>query len=291
MDELVKVDWLQRHLDDPDLVILEATVVFEIGEGGTLSFHSGRADWEAAHIPGSAFADILEDLSDPDSPYQFTLPSAARFGQAMGRAGIGSGVRVVVYDRTYTMWATRVWWMLRAFGFDEVAVLDGGFTAWCAAGAPVSSEPRDILPREFEGNIRPGWFVDRDEVERALGVDSTCLIDALPAAMYSGEQQPYARPGHIPGAMNAAALDIVDAENREFLPEARLREMFEPAFRPQTETVITYCGGGIAATADAFALRRLGRTKVAVYDGSLAEWSADASLPMEVGAGAATSDG
>lgn len=279
MDTLVEADWLLHQLDDPALRILECSVAFEDAADGTISFYSGRGDWQKSHIPGSAFADLLGDLSDSESELQFMLPSAERFAHAMGALGVGQGTRVVLYDRTWNMWATRLWWMLRAYGFDDAAVLNGGFTAWRALDAPVSSAPPRYPMANFEAKPRPGVFVGKEDVRAALAETSTCLVDALRPQIFRGEQVPYSRPGHISGALNVPALHLVDAHSKRFLNEDALRSHFSAAIdRP---AVVTYCGAGIAATVDAFLLHRLGHRRVAVYDGSLSEWSADPTLPME----------
>lgn len=284
MQSLVDVAWLQAHLNDADLRVLDCTVAFDVVEGGRLTFHSGRENWAKAHIPGSAFADIPGELSDTASPYQFTLPDAASFGAAMGRLGVGKGTRVVLYDTTYTMWATRVWWMLNAFGFHDAAVLDGGFTAWRAAGAPVSDDAPVVTPAEFDAYLDDGWFADKDVVHAAVAAgDTACIVDALMPDMYTGAQQPYERPGHLPGAINVPAVGIVDPDTRLFLDDTELRQRFAPALDDPDRPVITYCGGGIAATADAFVLRRLGKKNVAVYDGSMAQWTADPAMPLVLG--------
>jgi len=284
MDSLVDVAWLQENLTDPDLRVLDCTVAFEVGEGGVISFHSGRGDWEKSHIPGSGFADIIDDLSDTTGPHQFTLPSANAFGDAISALGVGAGNKVVVYDSTFTMWATRVWWMLKAFGFDDVAVLDGGFTAWQAARGPVTDKPTAHPKGEFNAALRPGWFVDTREVEGAISEPgSTCVIDALMPEMYTGAQNPYGRPGHIPGAINIPAVAVVDFDTRLFLHDVSLREHFALALDKPKQPVVAYCGGGIAATADAFLLRRLGKSDVAVYDGSMAQWTSDPNRPLVLG--------
>ena len=181
------------------------------------------------------------------------------------------------------MWATRVWW-LQAFGFENAAVLDGGFTAWQAAGAPVTDAPAELEPTKFTAVLQDGWFVGTEGVQDAItDPGSSCIIDALMLDMYTGAQTPYSRPGHIPGAINVPAVAVVDSDSRLFISEEKQREHFAPALGDPEQAVITYCGGGIAATADGFLLRRLGKTKVAVYDGSMAQWSADPSLPLVLG--------
>ena len=284
MDSLVDTAWLQAHLDDTDLRILDCTVAFELGEGGKISFFSGREDYAQAHIPGSGFADILGELSNTDSPLLFTLPSAAKFSQSMEALGVGEGTRVVLYDTTYSMWATRVWWMLQAFGFEKAAVLDGGFTAWQAAGARISNQPSEVQSVKFNAAPRDGWFVETPDVQDAItDPTSTCLIDALMPDMYTGAQTPYSRPGHIPGALNVPAVSVVDPDTRLFISDDQIRERFAAALSDPKQSVTTYCGGGIAATADGFLLRRAGKQNVAVYDGSMAEWTADARLPLVMG--------
>jgi thiosulfate/3-mercaptopyruvate sulfurtransferase len=163
-------------------------------------------------------------------------------------------------------------------------VLDGGMTAWKAAGGPVTDEATRVIPATFTAELRDGWFVRKDDVRRAVDEPAaTCLIDALMPDMYTGKDTPYSRPGHIPGAINVAAVGVVDPDTRLFISGDEIRQRFAPALNDPGQNVITYCGGGIAATADAFLLRRAGKENVAVYDGSMAEWTADESMPLVLG--------
>jgi thiosulfate/3-mercaptopyruvate sulfurtransferase len=200
--ELVEGEWLVAHLGEPGLRIVDATVQIDPAVG----IRSGRADWEAAHIPGSSFADLFE-LSDPAAPaYTFTMPSATWFSEAMGRLGVGDGTRVVLYDARENMWAARLWWMLRAFGFDAAAVLNGGWTAWQLERRPVSSQPSSYPPTTFTPAPRRGLFVGKDEVLRAIDDPTACIVCALGRRQYRGERREYGRRrGHIPGACNVSA--------------------------------------------------------------------------------------
>ncbi|HST40668.1 MAG TPA: rhodanese-like domain-containing protein, partial [Conexibacter sp.] len=138
---LIDAAALDAHRDEPGLLIFDATVLLQRPpEGGPYEVLSGRAGYDAGHVPGAAFADLAGALSDPDAPRSFTLPSAERFAAAAGALGIGPDSHVVVYAQEATMWATRLWWLLRYFGFDAVSVLDGGLPAWTAAGLPLSTE-------------------------------------------------------------------------------------------------------------------------------------------------------
>jgi thiosulfate/3-mercaptopyruvate sulfurtransferase len=278
MDTLVSTEWLSEHLEDPDLVVLDCTVRVESDEGGGFRIVSGRADFEGGHIPSAGFADLMVDLSDGDSPLRFAVPTPEQFATAMGALGVGDDSRVVLYDGYGSAWAARVWWMLRWVGFDRAALLDGGLGAWIAEGRPLSTEPADRPAKRLTPAPRPELIADRDEVFAAIGNDAVQIIDALPAASYRGEMTLYDRPGHIPGASNVPAGALLDAAGH-YRPAEELAALLggDPGAR-----AITYCGGGISASSNAFVMTRLGFTDVAVYTASLQEWAADPANPLEV---------
>jgi len=279
MDTLVSAEWLHQHLDEPDLVVLDCTVMVGVDEQGDLRTSSGRANYEAGHIPGAGFADLMGELSDMESPLEFTLPTPEELVAAMSALGISDNSRVVLYSANYPAWAARVWWMLRWIGFERAALLDGGLAAWTAAGYPLSTEP----PRRTAGKLslilRPELIADRDEVFESLEDQDVRLIDSMSEAHFRGEIAMYDRPGHIPGASNIPTTLLMDETGR-FRPQDELEMLFDGDANDRT---ITYCGGGVAASANAFVLHRLGFTNVAVYAGSLDEWAADPANPMELG--------
>lgn len=277
-DTLVSADWLKQHIDDPDLVVLDATVIVEPDAAGNIRVLNGRANYESGHIPTAGFADLMGDLSDPDSPLQFGMPSPEQFAAAMGKLGVGDDSRVVLYDTMGLSWAARVWWMLRWIGFDRAALLDGGLTAWTAAGGSLSTEPVERVPRSLAVNLRPELIADQEEVRAAIDNDAIRLIDALPAMHFRGEWTMYDQPGHIPGATNSPVSSLFDEAGR-FKSVEELAALFGDNHDKRT---ITYCGGGIAASADAFALTRLGFKDVAIYAASLEEWTANPENPMEI---------
>jgi thiosulfate/3-mercaptopyruvate sulfurtransferase len=276
-EHLVDVGWLASNLADPALRVLDATVQIDPGVG----IRSGRPDWARAHVPGSGFADLFE-LSDPDQPdVTLTMPPAEHFAAVMGRLGVGDGSHVVLYDARENMWAARLWWMLRAFGFDDAAVLDGGWTMWQREGLPVCSRPCGHEPAQFTARPRPGLVVGKQDVLAAIDDPDVRLVNALGRRQHRGEVDEYGRPGHIPGSRNVTAWEILDRDTQRYRPLPELRARFGDLL--DAPRVITYCGAGVACSSDAFALHLLGHDDVAIYDGGLLEWCADPALPLEVG--------
>lgn len=285
---LATTEWLAENLGSPDLRVLECTVFLRPREDGRPGFLvvPGHEEWAAGHIPGAVFADLHHDLSDPAQALRFMMPPPEQFAAAMGRYGVGDTSRVVLYDRAGNMWAARIWWMLRAFGFDNARVLDGGWTRWVGEGRPISTEALSPAPARFTVSPRPGLIATKEDVLQAMASGGACIVNALNAAQYRGEVAPYGRPGRITGSVNVPAMGsagIVDPQTQLYRPTEEIRRRFEAAGARPGERLITYCGGGIAASSAAFAAAMAGYTDVAVYDASLSEWAADPSLPMETG--------
>jgi thiosulfate/3-mercaptopyruvate sulfurtransferase len=282
MSPLVTTDWLAARLNESDVRIFDCSVTLVPVEAG-VRLESGKAAWATGHIPGSGFADLLTDLSDKNTLLPIMMPPSVQFAEVLGQYGVGPGSRVVLYDTGSHTWATRVWWMLRAMGFDNAAVLDGGLRKWLTEARLLSVEPCRYPAAGFMTQPRAGSFVGKSDVRAAVDRPEICLINALSADEHSGRISRTARPGRIPGSGNVPAGSLVDPLTGVFLPLPELRAKFENQGALDGRQVVTYCGGGIAATSAAFTLVRLGVHNVAVYDGSMSEWSQDHSLPMEVG--------
>jgi thiosulfate/3-mercaptopyruvate sulfurtransferase len=237
MELIVTTDWLAGELGVEDLVVLDCTVFSHVGDG-TYVAESGRANFETAHIPGAGFADLIADLADADSPWDFALPTPKDFGAAMERLGVADGRRVVLYDESGSRWASRVWFMLRWIGFDHAATLDGGLKAWRAEGRQLDSGPDTSTPCAA-GSLslapRPHIVADKAEVMAAIDDGATCLVDAMPGAIYRGDVRPYSRGGHIAGAISIPAGSMVDDETGRFLPLDDVRAMFPD--RPEARMV------------------------------------------------------
>lgn len=220
------------------------------------SARRGRELYLEGHIPGASFLDVESDLSAPPSSPggRHPLPEAEDFARAAGAAGIGPGVYVVAYDQAMTGGAARLWWLLRHFGHDEVAVLDGGIGAWAG---PLRSGEERVEAREFTPRPREDDLIGAEELERRLGEDGLVVVDARAAERYRGEVEPIDPvAGRIPGAVN--------------LPFAQADEL--PAEILEAPEVVVYCGSGITACVDVLALARAGREDAKLYAGSWSDW-------------------
>jgi thiosulfate/3-mercaptopyruvate sulfurtransferase len=275
---LVSTQWLADHLGGESLVVLDATVLSVEGGGHV----AGDEEYLVhGHVPGAYSADLIDEFSDPDAPFSFTRPSREQFERAAGEHGISNETTVIVYDTASGQWASRLWWLLRSFGHDDVAVLDGGLTQWRLEERQLETGYTAPVARTFVAEERPGFWADRSEVEQvAAGDRAGALVCAVPAKEFSGEAPVRRRPGHIPGSVSVPARTLVDSESRRLLEPGLLAERLAPV--ASGERVILYCAAGIAATSAALALTVLGRTDVAVYDGSLNEWAADPDAALTV---------
>ena len=284
---LAETDWLAAQLGDPELVVLDCTThLIPVPDPNvTYTVKPGREDFEKGHIPGAQFLDLQADLSAPHPTLRFMLPGPDEFAAAMGRFGVGDNSRVVTYSTTTPQWAARVWWMLRNYGFDNAAVLNGGFQKWSREGRPVETGPGKSRPAA-KFTVRHGrrLMVGKDEVLAAIGDPATCTINALSREQHSGTGgNVYGRSGRIAGSANVPAASLVDPTTGAFLPPAEIRAKFEGIGAFDKRRAITYCGGGIAASTDALALVMLGHPDVKLYDASMSEWAKDPALPMETG--------
>lgn len=278
MDLLVSTQWLAEHLDDPDLVVLDTTVLVQQDENGKFTSASARKDYDAGHIPTAAYADLLGDLSDKSNPMEFVMPSPEQFRIAMGKLGVGNDSRVVLYSANYPAWAARLWWMLRWAGFDQVALLDGGLKAWVSEDRPLSVDPATYPEKEFTLSLRQNVIADQAEVLASINNDEILIIDAMNDAHYNGQFAMYDRPGHITSATSMPSTNLVD-ESGYFRSFDELEMMHDS---DRDARAITYCGGGVAASTVAFTMYRLGYSDVAVYMGSLQEWTKNPENPMTV---------
>ncbi len=283
-EQIVSTEWLASHLDDPGLRIFDCTtyLIYETGTGRPYRVESGRSDYDSGHIPGSAFIDLQEELSDKGAKTNFMMLPIEELARRAAAKGIGDDTRVILYSRKAMQWSTRIWWMLRAAGFENAAILDGGFDKWVAEGRPVSTTPHDYPAAHLTARRRPELFVGKDEMSGAIGDPQVCSINALAPELHSGASPRYGRPGRIPGSVNVPASNLQDPATFALRPPEQVAAIFKNIGAEKSKRILIYCGGGIAATLDAFLLHQLGYSNLAVYDASMSEWAKDPSLPIEV---------
>lgn len=265
---LIEASELVTLIDSPTLRLFDATVVFDPKAA------DARSRYEESHIPGAAFLDHA-NLSDPNSELMFTLPSEQTLAQGIGNLGISNDDTVVIYSSDMMPWATRAWWVLQYAGHRNVRVLNGGLPAWQAS---LESGSNTYPPAQFTPTLSPDMFASKEEVLQAIQNGGACVVNTLPPEVYRGESGVF-YDGHITGSVNHPMTQLMDGFA---LPDNdTLRERF--SIPPQGERLITYCGGGIAATLNACVAKLLGVNDVAVYDGSMSQWLAE-ELPVSQGA-------
>jgi thiosulfate/3-mercaptopyruvate sulfurtransferase len=275
MDDLVSTAWLADHLAERDLVVVDATMFMPS------SGRDARAEFGEAHIPGARFLDI-DQISDHAAPTPHMLPAPDQFGEAMNELGIGRGNRIVVYDNSPLRTAARGWFMLRHYGAERVAILDGGLGKWVAEGRPVEGgEPKPRSAR-FDTVPRRGEVVAKSDVRKGLGVP---LIDARGSGRFEGSEpdpRPGVAPGHIPGSRNLPFASLYN-DDGTFKRAEDLRAAFIAAGVDPERPFVASCGSGVTANSLIFAARLLGNRDARLYDGSWSEWGADPNTPKIIG--------
>ena len=279
-EALVSTEWLADHLDDPHVRIVDSSFK-QPGVTPTAS-----EDYDAGHIPGAVFFDI-DDVAEPGTSLPHMIPTAQRFAEKMTERGIGNEDTVVVYDANGLSSAGRAWWLLRLFGHDNVALLDGGLPKWKLEGRKLETAPPPSVPaRRFRARF------DADLVRSKAAMLSNTrsgweqTVDARSAGRFEGtaeETWPGRRQGHIPGSHNVPFDQVTDPQTKQLKSAEELRALFKGAGVTLDKPIVASCGSGVTACALAFALFLIGHERAAVYDGSWAEWGLPDGPPIETG--------
>lgn len=275
---LVSAEWLHDHITDPLVRVVD--VRWYLTEPAR-----GRAEYQESHIPGAAFVDLETELSSPrgQGPGRHPLPTPEAFRAVMERAGISNDTVVIAYDSSGGSAAARLWWLLRYFGHSQVALLNGGWQAWNAAGYPTTAEVPSFAAAQFTPTPQPDMLVDADAVERLRNTPGTLLLDARATERYEGRVEPIdPKAGHIPGARSAPFAGNLNADGT--LKSAdELRERYNALGAAQAEQIVCYCGSGVTAAHDVLALYLAGYSDAKLYEGSWSDWSSDPSRPVATG--------
>ena len=271
-EALASTDWLQTHLMDNDIRIVDCTVSFINPD----SYNKG-------HIPGAVSLDVIGQLSDPKGRVPLLILPESQFENLMGKLGIGNDTTVVVYDEFGGTWAARLWWALMYYGHNNVKILNGGLGKWKAEGREIETEASVATPTVFKAKTQARLIADIEDVKQAIEQDNIYLVDALNADHHFG-RKPFgpnvAPPGHIPSAINIPGPSNINKENGLLLAPVELKEHWSKLKANSQDKVITYCGAGYYGAFDLFALYQLGYSRVSLYDGSWIEWISDKTRPI-----------
>jgi len=278
-DALVSTEWLASHLNAPDVRIVDGSFFLPAQK------RDPKAEYAQKHIPGAVFFDI-DEIADTGSSLPHMLPSPEKFSSRVRKLGLGDGNRIVIYDTSPMTGACRVWWMFRAMGHKDVAVLDGGLPKWEAEGRPVTDDPTAPRDRHFTARLDNTLVRSIDDVRGLLDSKREQVVDARAAGRFKGETpEPRAglRSGHMPGAFNLPYTDLLDSKKGTMLPNAELAARIKASGIDPAKKVTASCGSGVTACVIGLALYLTGAPEAAIYDGSWTEWGGRADTPIVTG--------
>ncbi len=285
---LVSVSWLKGRINDPDIVVLDAT--YHLPSVGRDAF----TEFKAERLPGAFFFDV-DGIKDPANPLPHMVPDAETFEGAARALGINEDSHVICYDSYGLFSAARPWWMFRLFGHARVSVLDGGMKTWKAAGLTTETDPpkAPACDGEFTAKFRADLLRHAGDVLDIVESRRETILDARGAGRFAGtdpEPRKGLRSGHIPGSLNLPFNLLTNPETGKLRSAQELMVLYEGAgLHIGGEQIVTTCGSGVTACALAFGLALLGDDSVAVYDGSWSEWGAREDTPVETAQGTGAS--
>jgi thiosulfate/3-mercaptopyruvate sulfurtransferase len=279
MTPLVSTEWLARELGAPDLMVFDATKYLPNEP------KDGKAEFLSAHVQGARYFDI-DAVADPDTDLPHMVPSPGRFAKLLSAMGVGNTTRVVFYDQKGLASAARGWWLMRLFGHENAAVLDGGLPKWLKEGRPTEAgEPAPARELAFRPDFRSTRLRGVGDLLANVDSGTEQVLDARAAGRFTGavpEPRAGMRSGHIPGSRSLPYTDLLNTDGT-FRPVAELRDRFAAAGIDGSKPVITSCGSGVTACILTLGMVLSGLPEGAVYDGSWTEWGGRSDTPVAVG--------
>ena len=273
---IVSTEWLSKNINDPDLVILDGTYHLPTAN------RNASKEFPSKHIKGAFFFDI-DDIADADNTLPHMLPSDKVFSEKVGALGINNKKRVIVYDVYGMQSAARTWWMFRFFGHDNVAVLDGGLPKWIKDGYEISSSPVSSSSTTFKCNRRPDLVKNLGDIKNIIKENNEQIVDARSSGRFNGtEPEPRAgmRSGHMPGAISLPFTAFLNPDDKTYFSADKINQVVNSLNIDLKKPITTTCGSGVTACALSLGLFLIGKTDVAVYDGSWSEWGALTDTPI-----------
>jgi thiosulfate/3-mercaptopyruvate sulfurtransferase len=277
---LVTTDWLEAHLSDPDIRIVDIRGHVLPASEPPPHYFNHHDDYLENHIPGAVFVDWVHEITDPEDPRHAQIAKPERYTAVMNRIGVEDKTLIVAYDDAGGMFAARLWWTLNYYGHTKVVVMDGGWQKWIEEARPTTSVTPTISPTHFIPRPNPALYRNAEQVLNVLHT-STKLLDVRTAGEFSGQASRAKRKGHIPGAVNHPRNDLVQPNGVMLLPELLRQKFAALGIDDSTPEVIVYCNGGVSASYGLLALRAAGYEQAAVYDGSWKDWGNNDELPIE----------
>ena len=283
-EAIVSCEWLKHRIENDNIRIFDCTTYLHYTDkdpSKPYDVESGFENYKKGHIPNAAFCDLQGKLSNNESQFNFTVPDHKTLVKNFQTMGVGDPFHIILYSTNAVQWTTRVWWLLFVLGFRKVSILDGGLKEWRRVGYDIETGENSYNPANFETVSDNSVFVGKKRTQHSINTKNCIILNALTSDLHRGESSRYGRPGRIPGSINIPFHELLEKNTHKLLnPTKALAIIKEKNINRETR-VLNYCGGGIAATLNAFVLRQLGIENLEIYDNSMSEWAKDSSLPIE----------